>query len=58
MASAMNNVPLVFKRPSRTLLLRIASSAALQILESIAARGAPLSMQAVGAQFSSEKTNH
>lgn len=36
MASALTNVPLVFKRLSRTLLLRIASSTALQIIVGIA----------------------
>jgi len=36
MASALTNVPLVFKRLSRTLLLRVASSTALQIIVGIA----------------------
>jgi len=36
MSSALTNVPLVFKRLSRTLLLRIASSTALQIIVGIA----------------------
>jgi len=36
MASALTNVPLVFKRLSRTLLLRIASSTMLQIIVGIA----------------------
>jgi len=36
MVSALTNVPLVFKRLSRTLLLRVASSTALQIIVGIA----------------------